>query len=121
MRIIYQDEYEIELYQSNNGQAAVIGDIVVIEDEEYRVKSRILYPEENTMVVVLSQSVPRAMQTESNENSRLNQINSAILQTNKRIDATDKKNRALSEQIVTVRKHINQRIRQDKQDKKDSQ
>ena len=32
------------------------------------------------------------------------------------VDATEKKNRALNEQIVTVRKHINQRIRQDKKD-----
>jgi hypothetical protein len=39
-----------------------------------------------------------------------------LINTNKRIDATDKKNRALNEQLVTVRKHINQRIRQDKKD-----
>ena len=43
-------------------------------------------------------------------------MNNAILSVNKRQDASEKKGRALNEQIGSIRKHINQRIQQEKKD-----
>lgn len=117
MQIIYKDEYGVSLYWGASTYPANIGDTVIIEDEEYRVKSRIFSPVKDEIIIVMTQGTYRAPVAESSVDAgRLNQLNSAIINTNKRIDATDKKNRALNEQLVTVRKHINQRIRQDKKD-----
>jgi septal ring factor EnvC (AmiA/AmiB activator) len=116
MQIIYKDEYGVSLYWGASSHPANVGDTVIIEDEEYRVKSRIFSPVKDEIIIVMTQGSVRAPVAESNESGRLNQVNAAIMQTNKRIDATEKKNRALNEQLVTVRKHINQRIRQDKKD-----
>jgi septal ring factor EnvC (AmiA/AmiB activator) len=118
MIVQYEDEYETVLFKIVTDVVALPspGDQVVIDKEEYVVKSRTFYPDNNGVVITVTESAPRAPVAESNESGRLNQVNSAILQTNKRIDATEKKNRALNEQIITVRKHINQRIRQDKKD-----
>lgn len=117
MNIIYQDEYGTGVYWGASTHPANIGDTIIVDQEEYRVKSRVFFPQEDKIVITVSQGSYRAPVAESSaDNGRLNQVNAAIMQTNKRIDATEKKNRALNEQIVTVRKHINQRIRQDKKD-----
>ena len=44
MQIIYKDEYGVSLYWGASSHPANIGDTVIIEDEEYRVKSRIFSP-----------------------------------------------------------------------------
>ena len=117
MQIVYQDEYGSGVYWGASTHPASIGDTVIIEDEEYRVKSRIFYPLEDKIIITISQGSYRPPVTESSsDNGRLNQLNAAIIQTNKRIDDTEKKNRALNEQIVSVKKHINRRIQQDKKD-----
>jgi len=117
MQIIYKDEYGVSLYWGASTHPANIGDTVIIEDEEYRVKSRIFSPIKDEIIIVMTQGSVRTPVSETaSDAGRLNQVNSAIMQTNKRIDATEKKNRALNEQLVSVRKHINQRIRQDKKD-----
>jgi septal ring factor EnvC (AmiA/AmiB activator) len=117
MNIIYQDEYGSGVYWGASTHPANIGDTVIVDAEEYRVKSRIFYPQEDKIVITVSQGSYRAPVAESSsDNGRLNQLNAAIINTNKRIDDTEKKNRALNEQIVSVKKHINRRIQQDKKD-----
>jgi hypothetical protein len=118
MNIIYQDEYGTGVYWGASTHPANIGDTVVVDGEEYRVKSRIFYPQEDKIVITVSQGSYRAPVAESAVDAgRLNQLNAAIINTNKRIDATDKKSRAVTEQVGSIRKHINQRIQQDKKDK----
>jgi hypothetical protein len=117
MQIIYKDEYGVSLYWGVSTYPANIGDTVIIEDEEYRVKSRIFSPVKDEIIIVMTQGTYRAPVAESAVDAgRLNQLNAAIINTNKRVDATDKKTRALTDQVSSVRKHINQRIQQDKKD-----
>jgi hypothetical protein len=117
MQIIYKDEYGVSLYWGASTYPANIGDTVIIEDEEYRVKSRIFSPVKDEIIIVMTQGTYRAPVAESAVDAgRLNQLNAAIINTNKRVDATDKKTRALTDQVSSVRKHINQRIQQDKKD-----
>ena len=121
MVIKYEDEYGTSIFWNNaaNSHPANIGDTVIVDEEAYRVKSRVFYPKEETIVIVVSQGSYRTPVAESSgvDAGRLSQLNAAIINTNKRTDAVEKKNRALNEQIVSVRKHINQRIQQDKKDK----
>lgn len=117
MTIVYQDEYGTGLYWGQSSHPASVGDTVIIEDEEYRVKSRTFMPEKDDIIIVLTQGSMRAPVAESTVDAgRLNQVNAAIINTNKRIDATEKKNRALNEQIASVKKNINRRTQQDKKD-----
>ena len=121
MKIIYQDEYGEIIYspydEVPSAQIPSIADIVVIDDEDWRVESREFHPKQNTVVVVITQNLVRSQQTTSSDAGRLNEMNRAIIELSKRQDLTEKKSRTLTEQVVTVRKHINQRIQQDKKDK----
>ena len=58
----------------------------------------------------------RTVQKESNESGRLVEMHNAIIEINKRQDASEKKGRALTEQVGVIRNHINQRIKQEKKD-----
>ena len=119
MQIIYQDEYGSGVYWGASSHPANIGDTIIVDDEEYRVKSRVFFPQQDKIVITVSQGSYRAPVAESSgvDAGRLNQLNAAIINTNKRIDATDKKSRAVTEQVGSIRKHINQRIQKDKKDK----
>lgn len=113
MKIEYQDEYGITLFQGSSVPAAV-GDIVIIEDEEYRVKSRVFIPAQDLVIVELTQNTVRSSVQESSDSSRLNSMHNAIVASGKRQDSIEKKNRALTEEVRTVRKHINAQIQRDK-------
>ena len=118
MQIIYQDEYGTGVYWGASTHPANIGDTIIVDGEEYRVKSRVFFPQEDKIVITVSQGSYRPPVAESSSDAgRLNQLNAAIINTNKRIDASDKKSRAVTEQVGSIRKHINQRIQQDKKDK----
>ena len=120
MKIIYEDEYGETIYQSAQDvpaeQIPTTSDTVVIDDEDWRVKSRVFHVKENTVVVVITQNMIKAKDTASNDSGRLNEMNRAILGLSKRQDASEKKGRMLTEQISTVRKHINTTIRNEKKD-----
>jgi hypothetical protein len=113
MKIEYQDEYGITLFQGSSVPAAV-GDIVIIQDEEYRVKSRIFMPMRDAVIVELTQTMIRTPVKENMDPSRLTSMHNAIVATNARQDAVEKRNRALTEEVRTVRKHINAQIQREK-------
>lgn len=121
MKIIYQDEYGEEIYRSQqdipSSTIPNIGDTIVIDDEDWRVAERIFHPKQNTVVIEITQNLFRSQQKTAADTGRLAEMNRAIVELSKRQDSTEKKNRALTEQFVTVRKHINQRIQQDKKEK----
>ncbi len=121
MKIIYIDEYGNELLSSESPVALNVNDNVVIDDEEYRVQSKTIYPQQqNTIVLTITQNSVRAVKESGNSN-RQDNTNAAIIALNKRQDASDKKSRALGEQISSVRRHINQQIRKDNKDGKSGQ
>ena len=120
MQIIYQDEYGETIYSSKEDipstQIPAAADTVVIDDEDWRVRSRVFHPAHNIVVVIITQNMIKSTQKESTDSGRLNEMNNAILAVNKRQDASEKRGRALNEQIGSIRKHINQRIQQEKKD-----
>lgn len=116
MVIVYQDEYGAGLFWGESTHPANIGDTVIIEDEEYRVKSRTFIPEKDKIIVTVTQNMLRANVAESADNSRQNQMHNAIIELTKRQDVTEKKHRALSDQFSTVRRHISNKAQQDKKD-----
>jgi hypothetical protein len=118
MQIIYQDEYGNGLFWGQTAQpiAPMVGDAVVIEEEEYRVKSKTFFPEKDEVIVEVTQSLVRSKETTDDSSGRLAEMSRAILAVNKRQDASEKKGRMLNEQVVTIRKHINQRIQQERKE-----
>jgi len=116
MQIIYQDEYGSGVYWGQSSHPANVGDSVIVDEEEYYVKSRVFFPQEDKIIITVTQNMIRSTHKESTDSGRLNEMNNAILAVNKRQDASEKKGRALNEQIGSIRKHINQRIQQEKKD-----
>ena len=116
MQIIYQDEYGSGVYWGQSSHPANVGDSVIVDDEEYRVKSRVFFPQDDKIIITITQNMVKSAQKESTDSGRLNEMSNAILAVNKRQDASEKKGRALNEQIGSIRKHINQRIQQEKKD-----
>lgn len=119
MTIVYKDEYGNGLFWGASTHPANIGDTVIIEDEEYRVKSRIFSPEKDEIIIIVGQGSFRAPVAESADNTRQNQMHNAIIELTKRQDVTEKKHRAVSDQLGSVKRGINQRIQQDKKDSND--
>jgi hypothetical protein len=121
MKIDYEDEYGNKIYW--NSEEDLIppspGDTVIIEGEEWVVRSRIFIPKEATIVIIVADSLTRNRLQSSSGTGRLNEMQNAILGLNKRQDANDKKSRSLKEQIGSVRRNVNQRDRRETNERKD--
>ena len=114
MKINYQDEYGEPLYSANADIVPSIGHTVILNSEDYKVRDVVWMVNSNYVIVEVTQNLVRTQQKESNDLGRLNSLHGAILAVNKRQDASEKKSRALNEQIGSIRKHINQRIQQER-------
>lgn len=117
MNIYYDDDYEVRIFEGTTEVVPRIGDTVEIRNEEFRVTEVRWKPETNSVLVSMTQnSVKAAVTTDNVSSTRLREATNAILSITRRQDDQEKKSRNLSEQIGSVRKHINQRIQQDKKD-----
>lgn len=118
MKIYYQDEYGEELYTAYNKNAVPrIGETVVIEKEEYRVRDVVWKGDGDDVIVEVTQNLIKAVkEAVDNTSGRLAEMQRAIVAVNKRQDSSEKKGRMLTEQVVTIRKHINQRIQQERKE-----
>lgn len=107
MQVRYVDEYGSGLYWGQTAQPipASIGDTVVIEDEEYRVKSRTFFPVEDILVVELTQNQVKAKAPDEID-SRLKEMQRAIVDVNNRQVLTEKRVKSLREQSMSIRQHI---------------
>ena len=115
MTVKYVDEYENELKISGKSSfLPLAGDSVEIDNEEWQVKARTFYPELDLVIISLTQSSPRTMQAESVDKARLNKMQDAIMNLTKRQDAQEKKTRTITEEVVQVTQHINQRIQKER-------
>jgi hypothetical protein len=116
MKIHYLDEYGVLMYSTDASMVPCIGQTVIIADEDFRIKNVSWAIEHNYVIVELTQNIVKSNQKEESNSGRLAEMNNAILAITKRQDATEKKGTALNEQIVTIRKHINQATQQSKKD-----
>lgn len=114
MIVVYEDEYGEELLKvTDAGMIPNVGDSVIMEEEDWRVKSRTFYPAQNAVVVSVTQNLVRGEQ-KSAEDGRLKEVKASILELANKQSATDKKVRAVTEQTVSIRKHINTQIQKDR-------
>lgn len=118
MKIYYQDEYGEELYTAYNKSAVPrIGESVVIDEEEYKVRDVVWKADSDDVIVEITQNLVRASkETKDDTPGRLAEMQRAIVAVNNRQDTSEKKGRMLTEQVVTIRKHINQRIQQERKE-----
>lgn len=119
MKIYYKDEYDEILYTAYNKTVVPrVGDSVVLVDEEFRVKRVIWNVEQDdvSVLVTLAENVIKVKEAQDGISGRLAEMHRAILDLSKRQDNTEKKSRALTEQVGSVRKHINQRIQAERKE-----
>lgn len=114
MKIIYEDDYGNRTF--NNSVVAIPGDIVMISGEDWVVKSRFIDLDNDQVIISITQNSTKSAPTLVNDTGRLAEMQRAILEVNKRQDTSEKKSRMLSEQVVTIRKHINQKIQQERKE-----
>jgi len=112
--IIYKDDYDVELLRGNIGFIPNAGDLIVINDEDWMVVNRVFHPSEDKLEVILKEPARVKVQKESTNSDRLTQLGNSIIGINGRQESMEKKTRMLSEQVSTIRKHINSAIREDK-------
>lgn len=118
MNLYYEDEYGVVFPNITTAIAPERGDTVIIDDEIYIVKSKIFYLSLNYAVVVLTETTAKPPKQEDSNSGRLNEMRNAIVALSKRQDDSDKTHLTLNEKISSVKKHINQRIQQEKRDTK---
>ena len=110
MTIIYVDDYDEVLHRGSNQSIPNVGETVTIGDNYWKVKTRSFIPEQDTVVITLTENSFGTTQTESVDTSRLNKLHNAILNTNKRIDKHVADYEQMSEQVLKIKKNINQQI-----------
>jgi len=108
MLVSYINEYEEQIFKGDTQFIPRKGDTVQLEDEYYEVKDVIWDLSTSVISVVLA--VPKIRKIESAPNDvsgRLNEMQRAIIDLNKRQGDSEKKARTLNEQLVSVRTKIN--------------
>ena len=111
MKIYYRDEYGELLYLGYNKVAVPdIGYTVIINDENYQVVNVVWAVDTDDVEIGVTQNLVRPKLAENNS-GRLEEVNRRIIDISKRQDSFDKKGTMLTEQVSTIRKHINQQIK----------
>jgi septal ring factor EnvC (AmiA/AmiB activator) len=108
MKIIYSDEYGEEIVRVESGNIPTMGDTISIDDEDWKVKSRVFIPKEDSVVIEITQNMVRSKSSDDN-GARLAEMQHAIIAVNKRQDTQDKKSRQLREQIGSVKTYLRNR------------
>lgn len=116
MKLIYEDDYGNQLRLPDAVHIPRMGESVLVDGEYYKVTDVTWDVSGDSVTVSYKENVVRSVDIAENDTGRLNRVNNAIVALNKRQDASEKKTRALTEQVGSVRKHINQRIQAEKKE-----
>jgi hypothetical protein len=116
MKLIYEDDYGNIYNAGTANHIPRVGDSLMFDDEYFKVNDVVWDVVAETITVHYKENVVRSVNVSENNTGRLNAVNNAIVALNKRQDASEKKTRALTEQVGSVRKHINQRIQAEKKE-----
>lgn len=109
-------EQELVHEEYNVALVPRMGDMVWF-DEAFYIEHIVWYPKEKMIQVYLSDTPPTKKKplAEGKEPTvKLDQQQRVLSDITKRLDETEKRTRALSDQVGSVRKHINQRIREER-------
>lgn len=116
MYVIYIDEYGESIYWGSVSYPAQVGDTIMVDGEEYFVKSRLLIPQEDKIIITVTQNIVRSSVAENSDNGRHTQMHNAIIALSKRQDASEKTEKALREKLISTKKNLTRAIKQDKKD-----
>jgi hypothetical protein len=108
MKVIYLDELDQELLAKDTEFIPRVGDSVQFGNTtDYFVVKEVIWNVVNeiVLVVVAEPSIKRS-ETEDNLPARLSEIKNTIISVSKRQDVLERKNRALREQLVSVRTNL---------------
>jgi hypothetical protein len=119
MKLIYEDDYGNIYNAGTANQIPRVGDSLMFDEEYFKVTDVVWDVMAETITVHYKENVVRSVGISENT-GRLNAVNNDIIALNKRQDASEKKTRALTEQVGSVRKHINQRIREERKTNADT-
>ena len=109
-------EQELVHEEYNVALVPRMGDLVWF-DEAFYIEHIVWYPKQKMIQVYLSDNPPikkKPLAEGVDHTVKLNQQQRALADVSKRLDESEKKTRALTDQVGTVRKHVNQRIREEK-------
>jgi hypothetical protein len=120
MKLIYEDDYGNIYNAGTANYIPRIGDTLMFDEEYFNVTDVVWDVIAETITVHYKENVIRSVKISENNTDRLNAVNNAILALNKRQDESEKKTRALTEQVGSVRKHINQRIKEERKTNADT-
>jgi hypothetical protein len=106
MKIHYQDDYHETIYTAYNKEVVPrIGDAIMFDEEDYRIKDVIWAVEIDEVIVMVTQNLVKN-QKEDGTDTRLAEVKSAILNLDKKVKTQEKKSKLLSEQLVSVRSYL---------------
>ena len=105
MNIIYEDEYGVDMYSTNSDVVPRIGESILFQDEYYRIKSVTWDIERHSVVISVTQNTVKEPADDGTDR-RLSEVKNAIIKTNKRLDAQEKKSGALDEKFTSMRTFI---------------
>jgi hypothetical protein len=104
MRVVYKDEYGNVLFEGS-GMAPPTGSSVVLSEEVWRVAACEFYPKDDAALVVVTQNQVK-LREDTKADSRLSNMNTAIIELTARQTASEKSNRMLREQLNSLRQYI---------------
>ena len=104
--IFYEDEYGVLLYRDDKSVSPPnVGELVIIDEVEWHVKSRTFVPKKSMVVVEVSEN-PAMSRGSEVKDTRLAEMKSAILDLRRRQDKNESKGRLLREQLVSIRSFL---------------
>ena len=109
-------EQELVHEEYNVALVPRMGDLVWF-DEAFYIEHIVWYPKEQMIQVYLSDTPPakkKPLAEGVDHTVKLDQQQRSLNDVTKRLNESEKKTRALSDQLGSVRKHINQRIREER-------
>lgn len=109
MKIQYLDNYDEELLEVENSYMPQIGNSVFIGNTDEWIVQKIYWnADSNTGVVILKlvEDIFYKKEEVTDYSSRLREMDSAILETNKRLDSADKKVSQSRDQVSSLRSYI---------------
>jgi hypothetical protein len=106
MKIQYEDDFGSAVYIAYNKDAVPrIGESIIFDNEDYRVRDIIWLIEKDEVIVVITQNSIKP-QKEDSESGRLAEVKNAIVTLTKQVATQTKKGKLLSEELVSVRTYL---------------
>src|SRR5271166_3719464 len=102
MKVHYIDEYHELLHTVESDMVPRANEVVILNDEEHRVRSVHWNIDQNDVVVEITQNLVRTKE-EDKTDGRLNEAKSAIVNLTERVESAERRGRILADQVVRIK------------------